>query len=321
MHKTRVAVLRGGPSAEYEVSLQTGSAVLKSLPDRYLGIDIFIDKNGVWHRGGEPLSPYQALSNIDVVFNALHGEYGEDGKLQREIEKMGVPYTGARTVGAALSMHKPLSKKKLQESGIRVLRSVEITVSDNISDLLFELFSRAPLPAVVKPASSGSSLGVTFTQSFEEVERGIKKAFLYSPTVLVEEYINGTEGTVGVIEGYRDEDIFSLSPVEIIPHGEPIFDYDGKYKGRAMQFSPSRFLPSDLERIKATAKAVHKALGLRHYSRTDFILNPDGLIYVLEVNALPALAPDSSYERSLKTGNIELSDFVGHVLSLALEKN
>lgn len=314
-------MVRGGPSAEYEISLQTGGVVLQNLPESYQGVDILIDRSGGWYRGGEKVLPYQALVNTDIVFNALHGEYGEDGKIQRDLEGLGLPYTGANVIGAALSMNKVLAKECLKNSGIKTPRGVELGISDDISERLFAIFEKFPLPAVVKPASSGSSLGVTFAQSFDDIERGVRKAFLYSPRVLVEEYIHGTEGTVGIIENFRDEALYTLAPIEIIPTESPIFDYDGKYKGRAMQFSPSRFLKSDNARVEATAKAVHRALGLRHYSRTDLIITPEGQIYVLEVNALPALAPESSFDRSLKTGNIELKEFIDHVLSLALERD
>lgn len=321
MYKTRVAVLRGGPSAEYEISLQTGSAVLRNLPEEYHGIDIFIDKNGLWHRSGMETSPYQALKNVDVVFNALHGGYGEDGKLQRTLESFKVPYTGSRTLPSAISIDKILAKDVFRHEGIRTPRSAELRVSEDADEKLLAILSGFPLPAIIKPGTSGSSLGVTFARSLEEVERGVRRAFLYSPKVLVEEYIDGTEGTVGIIDGYRGEETYALSPVEIVPTEREFFDYDGKYKGRAMQFAPSRFEDKEIARMQVAARAIHRALGLRHYSRTDFILSSHGILYALEINALPGLYPDSSFERSLRAGNVGYGEFLRHLLSLAIEKN
>lgn len=321
MFKTRVGVVRGGPSAEYEVSLQTGSSILHNLPEEFEGVDIFIDKKGQWYRSGLPITQYQALRNIDVVWNALHGFYGEDGKIQQHLESIGVPYTGSSVFCSLLAIDKSLAKDRFRDLGVRTPKSTLLSVSDHLHDDLFHIFESFPLPAIVKPVNSGSSLGVTLARSFDDIEKGVRRAFLYSPRVLVEEYISGTEGTVGTIEKYRGENIYALSPVEIVPTEKEFFDYDGKYKGRAMQFSPSRFTNQEIARARAVAQALHKGFDIRHYSRMDFIISPERGMYVLEVNTLPALFPESSFERSLKTGNIPVSEFVGHILHLALEKN
>lgn len=321
MLRTRVAVLRGGPSYEYDVSLQSGSAVLRHLPEDFHGIDVFIDKNGVWHRSGLKVSPYQALKNVDVVWNALHGEYGEDGKVQQELQVMGIPYTGPSALSAALSMNKLLSKEYFKKVGLHVPEAVELYVSSDFDEQLFDIFKRATLPVVVKPASAGSSLGVTVARSLDEIEKGVRKAFGYSSKILVEEYIPGTEATVAVIEGMRGEDLYALAPIEIIPTAESFFDYDEKYKGQALEISPGNFVESDMWALMEMAKAAHQVLGLRHYSRSDFIVSPGRGIYILETNSLPGLTEGSLVPKGLNTANTSMPEFIKHIISLALERN
>lgn len=321
MLRTRVAVLRGGPSSEYDVSLQSGSAVLRHLPEDYHGIDIFIDRNGVWHRSGLSVSPYGALKNVDVVWNALHGEYGEDGKVQQELQLMGVPYTGSSALSAALSMNKLLSKEYFKKVGLHVPECTELSVSHDFDEQLFDIFKRATLPVVIKPVSAGSSLGVSVARSLDEIEKGVRKAFGYSSKILVEEYIPGTEATVAVVESMRGEDLYALAPIEIIPTGESFFDYDEKYKGRALEISPGNFSGSDSRALSEMAKAAHQALGLRHYSRSDFIVSPGRGIYILETNSIPGLTNDSLVPKGLATANISMGDFIKHIISLALERN
>lgn len=321
MIRTRVAVLRGGPSSEYDVSLQSGSAVLRHLPEDYQGIDVFIDKNGVWHLSGLSASPYQALKNVDVVWNALHGEYGEDGKVQQELQVMGIPYTGPSALSATISMNKLLSKEYFKRVGLYVPEATVLSVSDDFDEQLFDIFKRAVLPVVVKPVGAGSSLGVSIARSLEEIEKGVRKAFAYSPRVLVEEYIKGREATVAVVENMRGDDLYALAPIEIIPTKESFFDYDEKYKGRALEVSPGNFSDNDSRALQEMAKAAHQALGLRHYSRSDFIVSPGRGIYILETNSLPGLTGGSLVPKGLATANISMGDFIKHIISLALERN
>jgi D-alanine-D-alanine ligase len=321
MLKTRVAVLRGGPSSEYDVSLETGSAVLRSLPDEYQGIDVFIDKNGVFHRSGLSVSLYHALKDVDVVFNALHGAYGEDGKIEQELDRLGIPYTGPSSLSAALSMNKLLSKERFKKIGLHVPNSVTLSVDYDLDEKLFDVFKQTELPVVVKPVAQGSSLGVTLARSLDDIERGVRKAFGYGTTVLVEEYIPGKEATVGVVENFRDEDLYALAPIEVKPTESPFFDYDAKYKGRALLLSPGNFNESDKRALVEMAKAAHQALGLRHYSSSDFILSPGKGIFILETDSLPGLTPKSLVPQALKTATVSMGEFLKHILSLALEKS
>ena len=321
MSKLRVGVLRGGPSNEYEVSLKTGSALLRALsPEKYEPIDIFIDRTGTWHVRGVPREPSRALSGIDVVVNGLHGKYGEDGEVQNLLEGLRVPYTGSTAIPSRLAMNKRASKERLSELSIRLPKHVSIVVGPSMESELIGVFRSMPLPLVVKPKDSGSSVGVSLARSFHELEDAVASAFEHSNEVLIEEYIRGKEATVGVIDQFRDEDLYTLLPIEIIPPRErSFFDYDAKYTGITKEICPGNFTSEEREALQRAAGEVHQMLGLRHYSRSDFIVSPKG-IYFLEANTLPGLTEESLVPKALTAVGSTLPEFVDHLVTLAQER-
>ncbi|OGZ09257.1 MAG: hypothetical protein A3D67_01275 [Candidatus Lloydbacteria bacterium RIFCSPHIGHO2_02_FULL_51_22] len=325
MARIKVGVLRGGPSSEYDVSLKTGAAVLKNLPDTYEPADIFIDKKGVWHTRGITTSPERILPHLDVAFIALHGKFGEDGQVQRLLDTHRVPYVGSEAVPSAWGLNKHIAKNVFKNHGLRVpyhllLRS-SLEGGGGISEReIVEAYRRIPQPSVVKPVDGGSSLGVYFARSFFEFKNALKNAALHSPTVLVEEFIPGTEATCAVVEGYRGEALYALPPIEIIPApGSAFFDYQAKYGGASQEICPASF-PAPVKReIENMARVAHKALGLRHYSRSDFIVSRRG-VYLLETNSLPGLTEQSLLPKAASVVGLSFPDFLDHVLTLALKR-
>lgn len=316
-----VAVLRGGVGDEHEVSLKTGLSVLRTLErSTHRPIDVFIDRRGVWHVRGAPTTPQRALSGSDVVFNALHGAYGEDGTVQRELERLGVAYTGPQPMAASISMNKVVSKEMAAAHGLLIPRHVMVGVTPHLERRAVEIWQTFPQPSIVKPLASGSSVGVTFAKSFTGFVDGIKKAFQYAKDVVVEEYIKGREATVGVIDKFRGSQLYALPPVEIIlPKTSDIFDWQAKYGGETEERVPSGFQRSEVAALEAAAKTVHEKLGMRHYSRSDFIVTPRGP-YFLEVNSLPGLTDQSLVPKSLSAVGASMDEFLTHVISMALEK-
>ena len=315
----RIGVLRGGPSSEYEVSLKTGGNVLKSLPEKYQPIDIFIDKAGVWHIQGIPHKPYEAFKKVDAVVNALHGEYGEDGKVQKILDTFSIPYTGSKTLPSAIGMNKALAKNIFKSHGIKTPFYKVESKSDDADEIALRLFNTFPMPAVVKPIASGSSVGVSIAHTFQGLTEALSKAFQYSDKVLVEEYIKGREATCGVVDKFRGKDFYSLLPIEIIkPEKSDFFDYEAKYCGGSQEIGSGNFSQSEKEAIQNLAIAAHKVLGLRHYSRSDFIISPRRGIYILEVNTLPGLTAESLLPKSLNAVGCSLPDFLDHLITLAL---
>lgn len=319
MEKIKIGVLRGGPSSEYDVSLKTGSSVLKNLPiEKYNIQDIFISKVGDWHFRGIPIAPEKVLKQVDVIFNAMHGEYGEDGTVQQLLDTFSVPYTGSTAFSSAIGMNKLLTKQGLENYDINIPEYTIIENSDNLEKDIFNIFRSFTMPAIVKPVSGGSSVGVTLAKSFNELRDGVYKALEHCPKVLIEEYINGREVTCGIIQDFRGEEIHTLMPVEIITSDKSsFFDYDAKYSGETQEVCPAHFDSIIKDEIQRLAKEAHKALGLRHYSRSDFIVSPRG-IYFLEVNTLPGLTEGSLLQKALNAGGTKLPEFLDHLVSLAL---
>jgi len=320
--RTVVGVLRGGPSSEYEVSLKSGASVLSMLDTaKYEPRDIFIDRAGIWHSRGVPQSPERVLSGVDVAFNIVHGEYGEDGTLQRILEALGVPYTGPDAFTSKLAFNKHRTKEAVGALGVKIAHGALIDQS-KVTDLhktAFNIFRSFPPPLIVKPSIGGSSVGITKVDHFDALEFALLRAFAVSSQALVEEYIAGKEATVGVIDGFRDEKIYALMPIEIIPpKTSPFFDYEAKYSGETIERVPGHFSQEQKRGLMDAAKKVHEALGLLHYSRSDFIVAPRG-IYFLEVNPAPAIGftSESLFPKALKAVGARPADFLDHVIQLA----
>ncbi len=319
--QTIVGVLRGGPSREHEVSLKTGAAILANLPEeRYAARDIYIDRQGVWHDRGRPVAPERVLRQLDVVIVALHGKFGHDGEVQRLLEKFGVPYTGADPWSSFLSSHKVMAKERAKEIGLLTPQYQFIEKTEQAESAVCEVIRKFHQPVVVKPVNSGSSVGVSIVGGYTPVYEAVSKLFEEGETgVIIEESIRGTEATVGVVEGLRGERLYALPPVEIIPPGDDFFSYDSKYSGETKEICPGRFSRVNTEELMRAAKAMHRALGLGHYSRSDFIVTKRG-IYFLETNnsAAVGLTAESLLPKSLAAVGIPLPDFLGHLVNLAL---
>lgn len=322
-HKLRIGVLRGGPSNEYDVSLQTGANILGVLrthfDDRYTPRDVFIDKSGAWHIDGLSVSPSDLRTKIDVAVNALHGSYGEDGKVQYILESHGIPFTGSGSLASAVGMNKILSKNVFKNHDIKTPMWREYS-SDRIGadtpGIVKELFNSFILPGVVKPVASGSSVGVTIVHKYSDLGAAFATAAEHGDTVMIEEYIPGVEATAGVIEGFRGQELYALPPIEIRPM-TAFFDYEAKYAGKSQEIVPATFSDKIKRELEDLAVRIHRALGLRHYSRSDFMIHPRRGIYVLEVNTLPGLTNESLMPKALRAVGSDTHEFVEHLIQLA----
>lgn len=318
--RTVVGVLRGGPSSEYEVSLKTGSSVLEHLDrEKYEPRDIFISRGGEWHAHGVAMEPEKALKGVDVAFVAMHGEFGEDGRLQRQLDALGVPYTGSDAFASSLAFNKQHTKDAVRKLGVKVAHGLvlEPAAEGEIDALAQKLFRTFPHPAIVKPVAGGSSVGTHVAHSYHGLEHALRQAYAHSPRILVEEFIPGREATVGVVDNFRNESAYALMPVEIIPPPHhPFFNYEAKYSGETTERCPGNFSDAEKGELERIAKAVHEGLKLSHYSRSDFILSKRG-IYFLEVNTLPGLTQESLLPKALRAVGSSLAHFLDHVIQLA----
>mgnify|MGYP001562732845 CR=1 FL=1 len=320
MAKMIVGVLRGGPSSEYNISLKTGTAILDNLnPDRYDARDIFIDKKGMWHSRGMPMSPMRTLSQVDVVLNALHGGPGEDGTVGRLLQNAGIPYAGSRPFQSAISLNKIRSREIFERSGIQMPRAIWFTLNDAIDtgEMAKMTFALFPPPFVLKPPLEGSSYGIKVTRNLAELPDAIGDALDQYGAVLVEEYINGREASVGLIEQFRNEDLYALPPARTLrPEGWHMLHPSHHEEGVLHHFVPSDFSDAQKRYLMDTARKAHRALALNHFSHADFLVTPHK-IYLLEINALPGLYPSAAFPHMLDSVGVSMSDFLDHSIALA----
>jgi D-alanine-D-alanine ligase len=301
MSKVRVAVVMGGTSAEREVSIETGRCVMNALAalgHRAQSLDFdarFVD-------GIREIRP-------DVVFNALHGTGGEDGTIQGVLEWLGMPYTGSDLTGCAIAMDKHLAKKLLAAEGLPTPAWDTFDLSGGTLPLLPGSLN---LPLVVKPRASGSSAGVSIVRTHEEWTRAMVDIVPRSTQIIAEEFIGGREFGVGVL---GEE---ALPVVEIIANDE-FYSYDAKYKpGGSRHLVPAPIDPDLASRLQMLALSMHRLVGLRDYSRADFIVTKEGRPYILEINALPGLTPMSLFPDVARAAGIGFDALIERLMQFAL---
>lgn len=322
MFRMRIVVLAGGLSPERNVSLSTGIMVCQALRERghevafvdmFLGLEEYEGELGELFRAEIPehlrsvskqapdLEALRAARRdksasifgpgvlelcrlAEMVFLALHGACGEDGRVQAAFDLLGISYTGSGYLGSAIAMDKDLTKRLVSDHG--VLTPSWNTLSYGREDIP-RLQDSLEVPCVVKVLCSGSSLGVYIVQDRAALGEALKDSLRYDSTVMIEQYIRGREFTCGVLEDR------ALPTVEIVPQ-VAFYDYESKYQpGATLEICPGRTTPEVEESIRKTALMVHRALGLSVYSRSDFMVGDDGGIYFLEVNTLPGMTPTS----------------------------
>ncbi|MEK7513195.1 MAG: D-alanine--D-alanine ligase family protein [Patescibacteria group bacterium] len=313
--KLRVAILKGGPSHEHEVSLRSAENVARHLDrSRYEPHQILISKNGEW-----AVVPEALRHGTDVAFIAMHGAYGEDGAVQRELETAGIPYTGSRPAPSALAMNKFVSGRLLHDAGLTVPYSLLIpkfiwnAETDRILDQLRYYFH---FPVVVKPNADGSSVGVSIVRDRDELIRAILDVLSFSREALVQTFIEGRELTCGVLDYGFPESAFALLPTEIIPHVSPFFDYCAKYEtGGSDELTPPPNLSGAYVKLtQAAAQKAHRLVGARGFSRTDMILTPQGELFVLEINTIPGLTEQSLVPKAAAASGIPFPNLLDLLL-------
>lgn len=320
MNSTHVAVLRGGPSTEHEISMQSGAGVLSALKNAsYTTKDVTISKAGEWLVDGYSKTPDQALSDIDVVFIALHGQYGEDGTVQRILDRLAIPYTGSGALASGIAMNKALTKDTLKEHGIAMAKHMRISSNKGnylpVAQTLPELLQ---FPCIVKPLTGGSSIDTQIVGNIQELISVLQNLFGKYEEVLVEELVVGKEATVGIVERFRDHEYYRLPEIEIVPPSEKsFFDAEVKYNGKTEEICPGRFSKTEKEKLATAAELIHRVLNLTHYSRSDFIIK-DGVPYFLEVNTLPGLTAESLLPKSFEAVGSSYSELVTHLVNLAI---
>lgn len=320
MSHKRIAVLRGGPSEEYDVSMLTGASVLQALDElEYPYKDITITKQGEWLESGRSKSPKTALEAVDVVFIALHGAYGEDGQIQRLLEHIGMPYVGTRALASNIAFNKALTKQTLFDHPLRMPRHRVMHKRDLelIDEELEHIFREVGEELFVKPLTSGSSVGARHIPDHQSLQKALVELLTQYDQIMIEEYIQGKEATVGVLENFRDQRAYVLPVIEIVPpKTDRFFSNESKYNGMTEEICPGRFSFSEKAKLSEAAALIHDVIGCKHYSRSDFIVK-DGEIYFLEVNTLPGLTSESLYPKAAAAVGLEFPHLIAHLIENA----
>ena len=307
----RAAVLAGGRSLERQVSLRSGARVEDAL--RSLGHEVIqLDP------GGDLVRRLKA-DRPDVAFIALHGPGGEDGTVQELLEILGVPFTGPGVAACVRCMDKVVAKHEIRAAGIPTPDWVAFNATAfrelGAADALEEIEAQLEFPLVVKPASQGSSLGVKFAASRDDVPSALVAAFSYDERVLLERYVKGRELAVGVL------DTDPLPIVEAIPKQEDFFNFEARYEiGRTTYVCPAELSDAEAQAVQNAARGTYETLGCAGFARVDLMLGEDGEPHVLEVNAIPGLTDTSLFPMAAEAAGLSFEELVGRILELALER-
>ncbi len=295
--------------------------MLAALPeDRYETRDIFVDKRGYWHVRGIPVDAARALSQVDVVLNALHGGVGEDGSVQRILEQAGVPYAGSRAHPSSLAFNKIRARDVFLQAGIRMPQGVAFSAANklNTAEMSLMVFKQFAPPYVIKPSSEGAAHGIRIASSILDLPDVLGDMLDEFGAALVEEYVRGEEASVGVIEDFRDEELYVLPPARVLlPEGSKFMKLAHHAEGSLRHIVPSPFRHAEKHQLLDMARKAHRALGASHFSRSDIIMTRRGP-YLLEVNSTPGLYPGASFPHMLESVGSSVQEFLEHSIRLAM---
>lgn len=295
-----IAVLMGGPGSEREVSLASGHAVVKALLDEGLNA-VAVDVIG---------HDVQLPEGTGLCFNTIHGTFGEDGGLQAILEDKGIPYTGAGRESSSIAFDKVASKEVFFANNVPTPASETVNCADGVK------LPNTPLPYVVKPPREGSSVGVHIVRTEEEALAALKDAAQYGDDVLVEQFIEGKELTVGILDG----EVFPI--VHIAPRSG-FYDMKNKYPWLNDDGGTDYYCPADLDEattaaVQEAALQAHQALGIEIYSRVDVLLDADNTPYVLEANTIPGMTASSLLPKAAQVAGYEFGALCKKIAELSL---
>ena len=310
----KVAILYGGPSSEHEVSVQSGKNIFKNIDtNKYTVFEIFINKDKTFFIGKnktglneKAFSDFLKKEKIDIVLPVLHGEYGEDGQIQKVLEKNKIQFVGSGSKVSSIAIDKDKSNKIYQKNKILIPKSKIITFKNPKHDLLY--------PIIVKPIDEGSSVGLFKIENENDFKIKQKDIFKNHQKMLAQEFISGREFTCGVIDIKNKTKALPAS--EIVLTKTKTFDYKAKYtKGAVKEITPANIEESLMKKIQNLALKSHKALGCKSISRTDIILNKtNNKLYVLETNTLPGMTKTSFIPEQAKVIGIDMKGLISILL-------
>lgn len=312
--KSHIAVLMGGISSEHDVSLKSGAMVSGNLDrGRYDVSQVIITRDGLWKFPGEEFRDiYAALPHlreigVDCVFIALHGPFGEDGRLQGMFDAFGIRYTGSGCAASALAMDKIHSKAVVRQAGVRVADQFILTRAEweaGNDGVLGRVEVEFGFPCLIKSPCQGSSLGMAISKTAAAFRKDLLDVFVYDDIAMIERFVKGTEVTCAVLDVERGKPPQALPVTEICPVESEYFDYHAKYTpGACNEITPARISSAAMRKVQAMAERVHTVIGCKGFSRSDMILDGDDPVWI-EVNTIPGMTETSLYPQAAAAAGI-----------------
>ena len=327
MSKKNIAVVMGGYSDEYKVSLKSGQLIFDSLDREIYNVYKVVILKDEWYfldenENKKPINKADFSADLgngeslkfDACFNIIHGTPGENGILQAYWDAVGQKYTGCDFYQSALTFNKKDTLAVLSKYGIPSAKSIYLRKGEDISD--DKIVEELGLPLFVKPNQSGSSLGISKVKEKSELKTALEIAYKEDDEILIESALNGTEVSVGVLD-YKGE-VIVLGITEIIPDKE-FFDYEAKYEGASQEITPARIDEETTKKVEEISIKAYKSLGMSGFSRSEFII-VDGIPYLLEMNTNPGFSPASILPQQAKIYGISIKDLCGNEVEKALAK-
>lgn len=320
-----IAVVMGGYSNESVISIRSGQLILNNLDrSKYTpyevhilpqGWDVLIENNRFpISKGDFSFEKEGKKIRFDVVINTIHGTPGEDGHLQAYWELLEIPYTGCGFYQSALTFNKRDTLSVLSKFNIPKAKSIYLSKGDAITGE--QVVAAIGLPFMVKPNQSGSSLGVSKVNDVADFEKALDFAFAEDTDILIEEYLKGTEVSVGVLNLNGKTTVLGLT--EIVSHND-FFDYEAKYQGKSDEITPARLDVETERKVRETAAKAYEALGMTGFSRTDFIVR-NGEPHFIEINTNPGLSPQSIFPQQAQHAGVAFSELLDSEVQLALKR-
>jgi D-alanine-D-alanine ligase len=309
-----LGIICGGFSSEYEISLKSANTILKHLPDAYTGYMIVLSDQGWLVKNGYNHGVFDLNTGIISFLDGtsvslagaiiyIHGNPGENGKIQALLDMLKIPYVNSNVLASALSFDKWYCNQFLKSFDIPVANSVLLKVDEDINE--GELIQTLGLPIFVKPTDSGSSYGISKVKKAEDLRSAIDTAFKEGRTIVLESFLNGIEVTCGV---YRDKTELTALPLTEIVSENEFFDYEAKYQGKSNEITPARISAELTSNIQQEAKRIYHLLNLKSIARIDFMLVGE-TPYVIEVNTTPGFSAESIVPKMLAEAGISITSF------------
>ena len=323
--KKNIAIIMGGYSSEVNISLKSGNVVYKHLnKEKYNAYRVHVLKEKWVALDNESneyqinISDFSFIKNdehitFDCVFNAIHGNPGENGMILSYLELLNIPHTSAPFYQMALTFNKRDTLSVVKEYGVKTAKSVYLNKGNEIH--VENIIDKVNLPCFIKPNNAGSSYGISKAYTKEEVLKGIDLAYQEDSSILIESFLEGTEVSVGVIE-YQNE--IKVLPITEIVSENDFFDYEAKYQGKSQEITPARISKRKQNRVEEVAKKIYKALNMSGFTRSEFIFVNDEP-HFLEMNTVPGMTEESILPQQAAAAGISLEDLFENAILMALK--